>query len=156
MWKRDHTNSVHLRGQNEDPGWVFLLNESEMSWLNHIFIERYYVSGGGSAVKNPSDNAGDSSSIPGWGRSSGEGNGNPLQYFCLENSMDRGAWHATVHGVDKSQKWLHSWTTIMCQVEYPGTAEPGGLPSIGLHRVGHNHRDLAAAAVCSVLMYTDK
>ena len=44
----------------------------------------------------------------------------------------------------------------MCQVEYPGTAEPGGLPSIGLHRVGHNYSDLAAAAVCSVLMYTDK
>ena len=66
------------------------------------------MSGGGSAVKSPCDNGGDSGSIPGWGRSSGEGNGNPLQYFCLENSMDRGAWHATVHGVDKSQKWLHS------------------------------------------------
>ena len=42
---------------------------------------------------------GDSGSIPGLGRSPGEGNGNPLQYFCLENSMDRGAWWATVHGV---------------------------------------------------------
>ena len=51
-------------------------------------------------------NAGDLSSIPGSGRSPGEGNGNPLQYSCLENSMDRGAWWATVHGVTKSQTWL--------------------------------------------------
>jgi len=53
-------------------------------------------------VKNPSDNAGDAGSIPGWRRSPGEGNGNPLQYSCLENSTDRGAWWATVHGVAKS------------------------------------------------------
>ena len=57
-------------------------------------------------VKNLPDNAGDSDSIPGSGRSPGEGNGNPLQYFCLENSMDRGAWRATVHGVSKSQTRL--------------------------------------------------
>ena len=44
--------------------------------------------------------------IPGWGRSPGEGNGNPLQYSCLENPMDRGAWWATVHGVPKNQTRL--------------------------------------------------
>ena len=44
----------------------------------------------------------DTGLIPGWGRSPGEGNGHPLQYSCLENSMDRGAWRATVHGVTKS------------------------------------------------------
>ena len=49
--------------------------------------------------KNPPGNAGDTDSIPGLGRSPGEGNGNPLQYSCLENSMDREAWQATVHGV---------------------------------------------------------
>ena len=57
-------------------------------------------------VKNLSDNAGDvrdMGSIPGSGRSSGGGRGNPLQYSCLENPMDRGAWCATVHGVKKSQ-----------------------------------------------------
>ena len=48
-------------------------------------------------------NAGDLGLIPGSGRSPGEGNGNPLQYYCLENPMDRGAWQATVHGVAKSQ-----------------------------------------------------
>ena len=53
---------------------------------------------GGSEVKNPPANAGDMGSIPGSGRS-GEGNGNPLQYSCLGNPMDRGAWQATAHGV---------------------------------------------------------
>ena len=50
-------------------------------------------------VKNPPVNAGDMGSIPGSGRSPGEGNGNPLQYSCLEKSMDRGVWQATVHGI---------------------------------------------------------
>ena len=52
-----------------------------------------------SVVKNPPASAGDLGSIPGSGRSPGEGNGNPLQYSCLENPMDRGAWWATVYGV---------------------------------------------------------
>ena len=50
-------------------------------------------------VKNQPASTGDVGSVPGLGRSSGEGNGNPLQYSCLENPMDRGAWRATVHGV---------------------------------------------------------
>jgi len=50
-------------------------------------------------VKNLPANTGDPGSIPGLGRSPGEGNGNPLQYFCLENSMNREAWWVTVHGV---------------------------------------------------------
>ena len=53
----------------------------------------------GSAVKNLPASAGDACLIPGWGRSPGEGNGNLLQYSCMENPMDRGAWQATVHGV---------------------------------------------------------
>ena len=58
---------------------------------------------GGSDGKETACNAGDSGSIPGSGRSPGEGNGNPLQYSSLENAMDRGAWRATVHGITKSQ-----------------------------------------------------
>ena len=54
-------------------------------------------------VKASAYNAGDLGSIPGLGRSPGEGNGNPFQYSCLENSMDGGAWQATDHGVAKSQ-----------------------------------------------------
>ena len=57
---------------------------------------------GGVVIKNLPANAGDTSSIPGSGRSPGVGNGNPHEYSCLENSMDRGAWWATVHGVAQS------------------------------------------------------
>ena len=58
---------------------------------------------GGSVVKTLPASAGDAGSIPGLGRSLEEGNGNPLQYSCLENSMDRGAWLAMIHRVAKSQ-----------------------------------------------------
>ena len=61
---------------------------------------------GGSVVKNLPAKAGDVSLTPGLGRSPGGGNGNPLQYSCLENSMDRGAWWATVHGSQKSRTQL--------------------------------------------------
>ena len=61
---------------------------------------------GGSVVKNPPANVGDVGSIPGLGRSPREGNGNPLQYTCLENLMDRGAWWAAVHGITKSRAQL--------------------------------------------------
>ena len=64
---------------------------------------------GGSEVKAFARNAGDQSSIPGSGRSPGEGNGYPLQYSCLENPMDRGAWCAIVHGVAKSQTRLNDF-----------------------------------------------
>ena len=57
--------------------------------------------GGGSAGKEPSCNAGDVGSIPGSGRSPGEGSGNPLQYSCQGHPMDRGAWQATIHGFTK-------------------------------------------------------
>ena len=60
----------------------------------------------GSNGKESACSAGDQASIPGLGKSSGEGYGNPLQYSCLETPMDRGAWGATVHGVAKSQTRL--------------------------------------------------
>ena len=56
-----------------------------------------------SMVKNPPPDAGDTDSVPGMGRSPGEGNGYTRQYSCLENPMDKGAWWATVHGATKSQ-----------------------------------------------------
>ena len=65
---------------------------------------------GGSDGKVSAYNAGDPGSIPGSGRSPGEGNGNPLKYSCLENRMDRGAWWATVHGVAKSRTQLSDFT----------------------------------------------
>ena len=73
------------------------------------FKQYFWGFPGGSAVQNLSANAGDVSSIPGSGRSPGVGNGNPLQYSCLGNPMDRGAWWAEVHGVTKSQTQLDSY-----------------------------------------------
>ena len=92
---------------------------------------------------------------------SGEGNGTPLQYSCLENPIDRGVWWAVVHGVAKSQTQLSDFTftfhfhalekelathSSVLVWRIPGTEEPGGLPSMGSHRFGHNWSDLAALA----------
>ena len=71
-----------------------------------------------SGKKNPPANAGDLGSIPGLGRSSGEGNSNPLQYSCLENSTERGAWRATVHRVVKSQIQLKQ---LSIPAHFPGS-----------------------------------
>ena len=91
----------------------------------------------------------------------GEGNGTPFQYSCLENPMDGGAWWAAVHGVTKSRTWLSDFTftfhfhalekemathSSVLAWRIPGTGEPGGLLSMGSHRVGHDWSDLAAAA----------
>ena len=65
----------------------------------------------GSVVKNPPASAVVVGSVPGLGRSPGEVNGNPHQYSCLEDPMDRGAWWATVHGVTKSWTRLSNWRT---------------------------------------------
>ena len=89
----------------------------------------------------------------------GEGSRTPLQYSCLENSMDGGAWKAAVHEVTKSRTWLSDFTftfhfhalakamathSTVFAWRIPGTGEPGGLLSLGLHRVGHDWSDLAA------------
>ena len=68
---------------------------------------------GGSDGKASAYNAGDPSSTPGLGRSPGEGNGNPLQYSCLKNPIDGGAWQATVHGVAKSRTRLRNFTSCI-------------------------------------------
>ena len=75
-------------------GWV---SGGSLNFLHYI-----YGFPGGSVINNPPTNAGDMSSIPRSGRSPGEENGNPLQYSCLGNPVDRGAWQATIHGVTKS------------------------------------------------------
>ena len=88
-----------------------------MEWLDWIklaffffFKDKYSC---GSEVKASACNAGDLGSIPGSGRSPGEENGNPLQYPCLENPTDGGAWWVTVHGVAKSWTRLSDFTTIL-------------------------------------------
>ena len=94
----------------------------------------------------------------------GEGNGTPLQYSCLENPMEGGAWWAAVHGVTKSRTQLSNFTfpfhfhalekamathSSVLAWRIPGTAEPGGLPPMGWHGVGHDWSDSAAAAAAS-------
>ena len=92
---------------------------------------------------------------------SGEGNGTPLHYSCLENPMDGGAWKAAVHGVTEGQtrlsdfiftfhfhaleKGMATHSSVLAW-RIPGMGEPGGLPSMGSHRVGHDYSNLAAAA----------
>ena len=94
-----------------------------------------------------------------------EGNGTPLQYSCLENPMDGGAWWAAVHRVAKSRTWLSDFTftfhfhalekemathSSVLAWRIPGTGEPGGLPSLRSHKVGNDWSDLAAAAAAAV------
>ena len=78
-----------------------------------LLLIRTNIFPGGSEVKASASNAGDLGSIPGSGRSPGEGNGNPLQYSCLEKPMDGEAWYATVHGVAKSRTRLSDFTYLL-------------------------------------------
>ena len=96
-----------------------------------------------------------------------EGNGTPLQYSCLENPMDGGAWWAAVHGVAKSwtrlsdftftshfhalEKEMATHSSVLAR-RIPGMGKPGGLPSMGSHRVKHDWSDLAAAAAYKVIV----
>ena len=95
------------------------------------------------------------------GEATGEGNGTLLQYSCLEHPMGEGAWEAAVHGVTKSLTRLRDFTftfhfhalekemathSSVLAWRLPGMVEPGGLPSMGLHRVKHDWSDLTAAA----------
>ena len=80
---------------------------------------------------------------------SGEGNGTRLQYSCLENPMDGGAWWAAVRGIATSRTQLSDFTFTFLAWRIPGTGEPDGLLSLGSHRVGHDWSDLAAAAAAA-------
>ena len=81
---------------------------AQRQWLKPTLLTKPDIPGylRGSDGKEPVHNAGDPGSIPGLGRAPGGGYGNPFQYSCLENSMDKGAWQATVHGVTKSRTRL--------------------------------------------------
>ena len=96
-----------------------------------------------------------------------EGNGTPLQYSYLENPMGGGAWWAAAHGIAKSLTQLSNFTftfyfhelekemathSSVLAWRIPGTGDPGGLPSMGSHRVGHDWNDLAAAAAAAAAM----
>ena len=100
--------------------YLFIWNFSLSGAKNCIYTLLSDVSfPGGSDGKVSACNVGDPGSIPGLGRSPGEGNGNLLQYSCLENSMDWGAWWATVHVVIKSQTWLSDFTSLLMWQSLP-------------------------------------
>ena len=90
---------------------ISILQLHDLGWRVPKLDERY-----DSVIKNPSASA-DVASILGLGRFTGVGNGNPLQYSCLENSMDKGAWWATVHGIAKSQTWLSMHTHMNLYIQ---------------------------------------
>ena len=104
-----NTSQIPMR---EDTAWKSSESRQQLHLLL-FFVPFCLQKGfpGGSDSKVSACNAGNPGSIPGLGRSSGEGNGNPLQYFCLENLMD-GAWQATVHGVAKSRTQLSNFTSL--------------------------------------------
>ena len=81
-------------------------------WNQNSYFLFYQRLPGSLDGKASAYNAGELGSIPGSGRSPGEGNGNPLQYSCLENPMDRGVWWATVHAVAKSQAQLSDFSSL--------------------------------------------
>ena len=104
---------------------------------------------GGSEVKASACNAGDLGSIPGSGRSPGEGTGNPLQYSCLENPIDGEAWWATVHGVAKSRTRLSDFTFTAGTQLVPFGDRPWVMPGlIGTHRCGPQLPSLLGATDC--------
>ena len=110
----------HLYLKKNDTSFIIL---SCCAAYNYISVRVFHIGDltctmpsldflGGAVVKNPHTNAGDSNSIPMLGRSPGGGHGNPLQYSCLENPKDRGAWPATVRRVTKNQTRLSNRTTM--------------------------------------------
>ena len=99
---------LHFTGEETEAQSEEVVAHDNLSLVGQLAFTKGFA--GGSVVKNLPANAGDArdmDSSPGLGRSSGIGNGNSLQYSCLENSMDRGAWWATVHGAAKSGTQLN-------------------------------------------------
>ena len=112
-WPHGHTGHTHTQAHEEGTLTTHVSTQNAglarppTRLLNRSALKTGFP--GGSVEMNPPAKAGptgNAGSIPGSGRSPGEGNGNPFQYSCLENSMDRGAWWATVHGVAKNQTRL--------------------------------------------------
>ena len=84
---------------------IYNTGGKNIQWWKGGLFEKNFP--GGSGGKESACNVGDPGLVPGFGTSPGEGNVHPLQYSCLENSMDRGAWKATIHGITKSQTQLN-------------------------------------------------
>ena len=156
QWGKIYNTGLYNIGSNSKKN-VYKTIQFCFSFHKQLSIFRGFP--GSSDGKESACGAGDPCSAPWLEKSLGEGNGNQLQYSCLENPMDEGAWQVTVHGVAKSWTRLSDFTftspleketatnSSILAWRIPGTEEPGGLPSMGSQRVGHGWNDLAAAAV---------
>ena len=137
-------SDIQLWGPKENPVGHLPASSRHLE-EREIYCE--YLKAHNSVVENPPANVGDLGLIPPSGRFPGERNGNPLQISYLENTMDRGAWWAAVHGVAKSRTRLSDFTftfhfpalekatathSSVLAWRIPGTGEPGSLQSIGL------------------------
>ena len=129
MWKSNIEMKISIPFTYPKGKVVYLANkntgchlnlENSCNWQIFVmYLQKLNEKGipGGSDSKESAYNAGDQGLILGLGRSPGEGNGNPLQYSCLGNPMDRGAWQARVHGVAKRQMWLASKQPTMKSIK---------------------------------------
>ena len=150
-------SSVHWISQARILEWVAISLSRGSSWSRDQ-IHVSYIAGRFFTTESPGK---PHAALGGPHIQRGEGNGAPLQYSCLENPMDGGAWGAAVHGVAKSRTRLSDFTftfhlhelekemathSSVLSWRIPGMGEPGGLPSMGSSRVGHDWSDLAAAA----------
>ena len=146
-------------------------DEYEFDFKNFYYgkVRILWISQVALVVKNLPANAEDTGSIPGLGRAPRGGNGTPLQYFCLENSMDGGAWWAAVHGVAKSWARLSEFTftfhfhaleketatySSVLAWRILGTAEPGGLPAV--YGVAQSRTQLKRLSSNSKIPHTEK
>ena len=134
--------------------WNQIYVDEICNWFLREHMHKARGFPGGSDGKASAYNTGDPGSIPGLGRSPGEGNGNPLQFSCLDNSRDRGAWQAIVHGVTKSQTRLSDQHTQV-QGWVPAGNEPfvkcrRQIPSLSPWWYGDpwGHSEVTALYVC--------
>ena len=111
--------------ENSMDRWAWLAtvhgDTKSRTWLSNFHFYKVALGFPGGSVVKESCSLVNMGSIPGSGRSPGGGNGNPLQYSCLENPMDRGAWQAIVHIVAKSQTLLNSWAAAADEMIQYGT-----------------------------------
>ena len=157
LWVREYKYLSVLNSSKYIPisGIAGLYDNSIFNFLrNHhtVFYRLYrYSLCGGSDGKASACNVGDSGSIPGLGRSPGEGHGNPLKYSCLEKLMDGGAWQATVHGVAKSRTRLSDFTYSYIPFYIPiNTAQVRLYPSFSFVMIQDTAQQMLSAFFPSI------
>ena len=138
-----HSQYTLKRRQNFHPS----IHPTKICWGPTLYPTLYGLPPGISDGKESACNAGDLGSIPGLGRSPGEGNGNPFQYSFLENSMDRGAWQAPVHGVTKSQTRLKGQHFHFLHCIWPRACVISELQSLFYFLLMISHRMLTLSCI---------